>query len=76
MQAKCPKCESTAFRMLPESPKATEVECLQCGHVTAFVTTLTSDEGIRNPAPMHPASHGGQIGPPDPSPGILSRRVH
>jgi Zn ribbon nucleic-acid-binding protein len=41
MQAKCPKCESTAFRMLPESHHATEVECLSCGHVALFVSTVT-----------------------------------
>ena len=33
MQAKCPKCDGSAFRMLPELPRATEVECLNCGHV-------------------------------------------
>jgi uncharacterized Zn finger protein len=41
MQAKCPKCDSTAFRMLPESRNATEVECLNCGQVTTFVETVT-----------------------------------
>jgi uncharacterized Zn finger protein len=41
MQAKCPKCDGTAFRMLPESEKPTEVECLNCGHVTTFVATVT-----------------------------------
>jgi Zn ribbon nucleic-acid-binding protein len=76
MQAKCPKCESTAFRMLPESQKATEVECLKCGHVTAFVATLANNEGARNPAPMHPASYAGHIDAPDPTPGVLSKRVH
>jgi uncharacterized Zn finger protein len=76
MQAKCPKCDSTAFRMLPESQKPTEVKCLKCGHVSAFVTTLTNDEGVRNPAPMHPASQAGQIDAPNPSPGVLSKRVH
>lgn len=40
MQAKCPKCEGTAFRMLPESPQVTEVECLNCGHVAPFVSTV------------------------------------
>jgi Zn ribbon nucleic-acid-binding protein len=47
MQAKCPKCGGTAFRMLPESPQVTEVECLTCGHVTPFVATVT-------PAPKPP----------------------
>jgi uncharacterized Zn finger protein len=42
MQAKCPKCGDTAFRMLPESLKATEVECLKCGHVAPFVAIVTS----------------------------------
>jgi len=42
MQAKCPKCDGTAFRMLPGSPHATEVECLNCGHVAPFVATVTS----------------------------------
>ena len=41
MQAKCPKCDGTAFRMLPESQHATEVECLGCGHKTTFVATVT-----------------------------------
>jgi Zn ribbon nucleic-acid-binding protein len=40
MQAKCPKCNGTAFRMLPGSSKATEVECLNCGHVTIFGATV------------------------------------
>jgi len=40
MQAKCPKCEGTAFRMLPESPQVTELECLNCGHVASFVSTV------------------------------------
>jgi len=42
MQAKCPKCGGTAFRMLPESQDPTKVECLNCGHVTLFVVTVTS----------------------------------
>jgi Zn ribbon nucleic-acid-binding protein len=45
MQAKCPKCDGTAFRMLPESPNATEVECLNCGHVAPFVSTVTPQAG-------------------------------
>ncbi len=40
MQAKCPKCDGTAFRMLPESENATEVECLTCHHVAPFVATV------------------------------------
>ena len=40
MQAKCPKCDGTAFRMLPESENATEVECLNCHHVAPFVATV------------------------------------
>jgi hypothetical protein len=40
VQAKCPKCDGTAFRMLPETPHATEVECLNCGHVAPFVATV------------------------------------
>jgi len=35
-----PKCDGTAFRMLPETPHATEVECLICGHVAPFVATV------------------------------------
>ncbi len=42
MQAKCPKCDGTAFRMLPDSPHATEVECLNCGHIAPFVSTVTA----------------------------------
>jgi Zn ribbon nucleic-acid-binding protein len=40
MQAKCPECDGTAFRMLPESPQVTELECLNCGHVVPFVSTV------------------------------------
>jgi len=56
MQAKCPKCGSGAFRMLPESEKATEVECLRCGHLGPFVRTLVGEEGIETQPRMHPAS--------------------
>jgi hypothetical protein len=44
MQSKCPKCNGTAFRMLPETLEATEVECLTCGHVTPFHVTVTAPE--------------------------------
>jgi Zn ribbon nucleic-acid-binding protein len=37
MQAICPKCDGSAFRMLPN---ATAVECLNCGHVAPFVSTV------------------------------------
>jgi Zn ribbon nucleic-acid-binding protein len=52
MQAKCPKCEGTAFRMLPDSPHATEVECLNCGHVAPFVATVTRPD-IQRGEPAH-----------------------
>jgi Zn ribbon nucleic-acid-binding protein len=55
MQAKCPKCDGTAFRMLPESRNATEVECLNCGHVTTFVETVTRPN-IQRGEPAHDAS--------------------
>src|SRR5262245_55118324 len=55
MQAKCPKCDSTAFRMLRGSQDSTEVECLTCGHVATLVPTLANGEGAGNPA-MHRAS--------------------
>jgi uncharacterized metal-binding protein (TIGR02443 family) len=45
MQAKCPKCGSTAFRMFPESQRMTEVECLHCGHITTFIATVTRADG-------------------------------
>jgi Zn ribbon nucleic-acid-binding protein len=54
MQAKCPKCEATAFRMLPESVNATEVECLTCGHVASFVSTVAPQAS----AVDRPASRG------------------
>lgn len=42
MQSTCPKCGGTAFRMLPESKDSkTKIECLACGHVSAFVETIT-----------------------------------
>lgn len=42
MQPTCPKCNNTAFRMLPDAAdRQTDMECLHCGHVTAFVTTVT-----------------------------------
>jgi uncharacterized Zn finger protein len=40
VQARCPKCGCTAFRMLPESQNATEVECLNCGHVAPFIVLV------------------------------------
>ena len=54
MQAKCPKCDGTAFRMFPESSNATEVECLNCGHVTPFVSTVT-------PPPGHPQQSASSV---------------
>jgi uncharacterized Zn finger protein len=54
MQAKCPECGSTAFRMLRESSHATEVECLSCGHVAPFVSTVTIEP---------PASRSGHMLP-------------
>ena len=50
MQAKCPKCGSTAFRMLPESVHATEVECLNCGHVAPFVSTVAPQVRTQQPS--------------------------
>jgi hypothetical protein len=47
MQAKCPKCDGTAFRMLPESPKVTEVECQTCGYVAPFVSTVAPQTNRR-----------------------------
>jgi uncharacterized metal-binding protein (TIGR02443 family) len=49
MQANCPKCGRTAFRMLPESESVTEVECLHCGHVAPFVSTVAPQVRIRSP---------------------------
>lgn len=46
MQSKCPKCESTSFRMLPESQTATEVQCLVCGHISPFVTTVAESTNV------------------------------
>jgi uncharacterized Zn finger protein len=57
MQAKCPKCGSTAFRMLPESVNATEVECLTCGHVVPFVSTV-APPGRRTRALKHYEADG------------------
>jgi uncharacterized Zn finger protein len=56
MQAKCPKCGSTAFRMLPESETATEVECLNCGHVALFVSIVAPQ--VRTQPVKHQASDG------------------
>jgi Zn ribbon nucleic-acid-binding protein len=51
-RAKCPKCAGTAFRMLPESHNATQVECLNCGHVAPFVATVTVDRpNTEKPSP-------------------------
>jgi Zn ribbon nucleic-acid-binding protein len=55
MQAKCPKCDGTAFRMLPESQRVTEVECLNCGHVGPFVATVT-DQSPKKEARLEAAS--------------------
>ena len=49
MQAKCPKCDGTAFRMLPESSNATEVECLNCGYVAPFVATVALQTIVDRP---------------------------
>ena len=54
MQAKCPKCGGTAFRMLPESENPTEIECLNCGHVAPFVTTVAPQ--ARTQPPRHTAA--------------------
>ena len=56
MQAKCPKCGSTAFGMLPESETATEVECLNCGHVAPFVSIVAPQ--VRTQPVKHQASDG------------------
>ena len=56
MQAKCPKCDGNAFRMLPDSPHATELECLNCGHVAPFVSTVTSTVGQTKTAKHLPAA--------------------
>ncbi len=50
MQSKCPKCNGTAFRMLPETANATEVQCLTCGHVAPFYATPSG----RTEQPTHP----------------------
>jgi uncharacterized Zn finger protein len=55
MQAKCPKCGGTAFRMLPESPRATEVECLTCGYVAPFVSTVAPPSRRTRPLKLHEA---------------------
>jgi Zn ribbon nucleic-acid-binding protein len=57
MQAKCPKCDGTAFRMLPESVNVTEVECLTCGHVASFVSTV-APQARRGRPPQHHAADG------------------
>ena len=57
MQAKCPKCDGTAFRMLPESQNATEVECLNCGHVAPFVATMAPQASVDRPR-QHQAFDG------------------
>ena len=57
MQAKCPKCGATAFRMLPESQRATEVECLNCSHVAPFASTVT-DQSINKRTPLQGAPGG------------------
>lgn len=56
MQAKWPKCGNTAFRMLPESANATEVECLNCGHVAPFVSTIAPQ--VRARPPKHHTAEG------------------
>ena len=55
MQAKCPKCGTTAFRMLPESMNATEVECLTCGHVASFVSTVSAQTNRDRSPKLHAA---------------------
>ena len=52
MQVKCAQCDGTAFRMLPESQSATEVECLSCGHVAPFVEMVTRPD-IQRGEPAH-----------------------
>lgn len=48
MHSTCPKCDSSAFRMLPETAdKSTDMECLNCGHVTTFAATVTRSAGER-----------------------------
>jgi len=58
MQAKCPKCVAPPFRMLPDSPHLTEVECLTCGHVAPS----RLDRGARRPARSNPSNTGPRAG--------------
>jgi hypothetical protein len=44
MQSKCPKCNGTAFRILPQTANATEVECVMCGHIAPFYLTVTRSD--------------------------------
>jgi Zn ribbon nucleic-acid-binding protein len=53
MQAKCPECDGTAFRMLPDSPNPTEVECLNCGHVAPFVSAVAPQTSVSRPPDRH-----------------------
>ena len=62
MQAKCPRCDGTAFRMLLDSPHATEVECLNCGHVAPFVATVTPPTAAYN-RPLSSADPRSLVGP-------------
>ena len=55
MQAKCPECDGTAFRMLPESPQVTELECLNCGHVVPFVSTVAPQTNRGRSPKLHVA---------------------
>jgi hypothetical protein len=43
--------------MLPESSKATEVECLNCGHVAPFVATMAPQVSVDRPR-QHQAFDG------------------
>jgi hypothetical protein len=48
----CPKCNGTAFRILPETTHATEVECLTCVHISPFYLAVkTPDRGTDAPQP-------------------------
>jgi predicted RNA-binding Zn-ribbon protein involved in translation (DUF1610 family) len=55
VQAKCPMCGNTAFRVHPESEYATRVECLNCGHVAPFVSTVAPQASGGQPKQHGPA---------------------
>jgi uncharacterized Zn finger protein len=52
----CPKCNGMAFRILPETVHATEVECLTCGHVSPFYVAVKTPSRETDAAKSRPST--------------------